>query len=543
MPLARSWAKTMSDKTFDYVIIGAGSAGCTIATNLIERRKGTVLLIEAGGHDKDLFIHMPGGLGKAIPRYTWPYAAEPSQDVKGRSIAVPQGRVLGGSSSVNGMLYVRGHRNDYDRWETEFGCKGWGADEMLRYFAKAENNESLTVPHHGNDGHLKVTEIRYRHPLSQAFVRAGQQMGLEYLTDYNGDRQEGVGFYQATIFNGERGSTAATYLKAIRNHAEFKLEVDALVERIEIEGGRATGVTYRQGNRQVTVHARAEVIVTAGAIGSPKILQLSGIGPRSDLENAGVRVKHVLPVGENFHDHMHTSVNASIKTPISLYGQDRGLRALKHGLQWMLFRSGLLTSPVLEGFAFVDTCNQGQPDVQFHFLPVIDAFDDPFGVTEGRTHGITIKTGHLQPYSRGRVTIRSSNPADLPRIDGRYLSDRRDVDGQVRATKLALRMLQQPALAAHVDEVFSPTCIPDDTAAIEDWVRGAAKTVYHPVGTCRMGMEPASSVVDTQLRVHGIAGLRVADSSTMPSIPSGNTNAPTIALAEKASDLISNASH
>ncbi|MCA3845964.1 MAG: GMC family oxidoreductase N-terminal domain-containing protein, partial [Burkholderia sp.] len=273
----------MSDKTFDYIVIGAGSAGCTIATHLVERRKGTVLLLEAGGHDKDLFIHMPGGLAKAIPRHTWPYAAEPSGDVKGRSIAVPQGRVLGGSSSVNGMLYVRGHRNDYDRWENEFGCKGWGADDMLRYFAKAENNESLTAPYHGNQGHLQVTEIRYRHPLSQAFVRAGQQMGLDYLVDYNGERQEGVGFYQATIFNGERGSTAATYLKAIRNRPEFSLEVDALVERVEIEGGRATGVTYRQGSRRVTAKARAEIIVTAGAIGSPKILQLSGIGPRSVL--------------------------------------------------------------------------------------------------------------------------------------------------------------------------------------------------------------------------------------------------------------------
>jgi choline dehydrogenase len=412
---------------------------------------------------------------------------------------------------------------------------------MLRYFAKAENNESLTAPYHGNNGHLQVTEIRYRHPLSQAFVRAGQQMGLDYLVDYNGERQQGVGFYQATIFNGERGSTAATYLNAIRNRPELSLEVDALVERVEIEGGRATGVTYRQGNRRVTARARAEIIVSAGAIGSPKILQLSGIGPQKVLEDAGVQVRHVLPVGENFHDHMHMSVNATIRTPVSLYGQDKGWRALKHGIQWKWFRSGILTSPVLEGFAFVDTCGQGQPDVQFHFLPTIDSFDDPIGVTAGRTHGITIKTGHLQPYSRGRVTIRSSNPQELPRIDGRYLADRRDVDGQIRAAKLALKILRQPALAEHVDEIFSPDCPPDDDAAIEDWVHGAAKTVYHPVGTCRMGTDAASSVVDPQLRVHGIAGLRVADSSTMPSIPSGNTNAPTIALAEKASDLIANA--
>lgn len=528
----------MSSDAFDYIIIGAGSAGCVIAYNILSRGRGSVLLLEAGGSDNNLFIKAPGGMAKVIPTKSWPYVAEPEAPTMNRHMDVLQGRVLGGSSSINGMVYVRGHKADYDAWESDFGATGWNGEEMLRYFKKAENNEAMADEYHGNDGPLHVSENRYRHPLSDAFVRAGQQAGYDYIVDHNGARMEGVGFYQTTTHNGERASTSRTYLARVRNDRNLKLELNALVSRIEIENGRATGVTYRQNGNEVTATARKEVIVTAGAIGSAKVLQLSGIGPAAVLARAGIAQKAELPVGRNFHDHLHMSVNATINQPISLYGQDKGLKALRHGIEWTFMRSGVLTSPILEAFAFIDSTGAGRPDVQFHFLPILDTWDDPDLNQKGQTHGITIKTGHLQPKSRGEVEIRSADPAELPRIRAAYLEDERDVQGQIRATQLALKFFAQPALNRYVTEIFNPACAADDLKGLEAYVRGVSRTVYHPVGTCRIGQDPATSVVDPELRVHGIKGLRVADSSVMPHIPSGNTNAPTIAVAEKASDLI-----
>lgn len=527
----------MSSDAFDYIIIGAGSAGCVIAYNILSRGRGSVLLLEAGGSDQNLFIKAPGGMAKVIPTKSWPYMSEPEEPTRNRPMTVLQGKVLGGSSSINGMVYVRGQKEDYDAWENEFGATGWNGDEMLRYFKRAENNEALANEYHGNSGPLHVSENRYRHPLSAAFVRAGQQAGYNYVVDHNGASQEGVGYYQTTTHNGERASTSRTYLAAIRNNTGLKLELNAMVERIEIERGRATGVTYTKGSRR-TATARKEVIVTAGAIGSAKLLQLSGIGPGAVLQRAGVIPKLELPVGRNFHDHLHLSINAAINQPISLYGQDRGLKALRHGIEWTFLRSGVLTSPILEAFAFVDTCGQGRPDVQFHFLPILDTWDDPDLVQKGQRHGITIKAGHLQPKSRGEVEIRSADPAELPKVRAAYLEDERDVQGQIRAAQLALKFFDQPALKSYVSELFNPAVATDDLPGLEAFVRNGVKTVYHPVGTCRLGRDPATSVVDLELRVHGIAGLRVADSSTFPQIPSGNTNAPTIALAEKASELI-----
>ncbi|NDW00187.1 GMC family oxidoreductase [Salipiger sp. PrR002] len=527
----------MSQDAFDYIIIGAGSAGCVIAYNILSRNRGSVLLLEAGGDDNNLFIKAPGGMAKVIPTKSWAYMSEPEGPTGNRAMTVLQGKVLGGSSSINGMVYVRGHKSDYDAWEAEFGATGWNSTEMLRYFRKAENNEAMADEYHGTEGKLHVSENRYRHPLSDAFVRAGQQAGYEYITDHNGAKMEGVGFYQTTTHKGERASTSRTYLADVRKHPSLKLELNATVERIEIENGRATGVTYTKGSRR-TVTARKEVIVTAGAIGSAKLLQLSGVGPGAVLQRAGVAQKAELPVGRNFHDHLHLSINAAIKEPISLYGEDSGLKALRHGIEWTLNRTGVLTSPILEAFAFADTCGQGYPDVQFHFLPILDTWDDPDLVQQGQRHGITIKAGHLQPKSRGEVEIRSADPNALPKVRAAYLEDERDVQGQIRAAQLALKFFDQPALKAHVAELFSPAVPADDLAGLEAFVRGGVKTVYHPVGTCRIGQDPATSVVDPELRVHGIDGLRVADSSVMPQIPSGNTNAPTIALAEKASDLI-----
>ncbi|TGD71528.1 glucose-methanol-choline oxidoreductase [Mangrovimicrobium sediminis] len=528
----------MATQTFDYIIIGAGSAGCVIAYNILSRGRGTVLLLEAGGSDNNLFIKAPGGMAKVIPTKSWPYVAEPEPYTHNRRMDVLQGRVLGGGSSINGMVYVRGQRSDYDAWENQFGATGWNGDSMLHYFIKAENNEAMANRYHGDHGPLHVSENRYRHPMSDAFVRAGQQAGYEYIVDHNGARMEGVGFYQTTTHNGERASTARTYLKQVRDNKNLKLQLNAMVSRVEIENGRATGVTFKIHGHEVTANARKEVIVSAGAIGSAKVLQLSGLGPADVLARAGVQHKAELPVGKNFHDHLHMSVNATIKEPISLYGEDKGLKALRHGIEWVFMRSGVLTSPILEAFAFIDSTGIGRPDVQFHFLPILDTWDDPDLNQKGQTHGVTIKTGHLQPKSRGEVEIRSADPGQLPKIRAAYLEKEEDVQGQIRAAKLALKFFAQPALADHVVEVFNPGCAADDEAGIEDYVRRVSRTVYHPVGTCRIGQDPATSVVDPELRVHGIAGLRVADSSVMPHIPSGNTNAPTIAIAEKASDLI-----
>ncbi len=529
----------MTTETFDYIVIGSGSAGAVIAAQIVTRCKGTVLVLEAGPRDASLFFQMPGALSKVIPTKTWAYMTEPEAATGNRSMTVAQGRVLGGSSSVNGMIYIRGQKEDYDGWERDYGCTGWNGDEMLRYFRKAERNESLSGPYHGTEGQLPVSENRYRHPLSEAFVRAGQEYGLPYVNDFNGSDQQGVGFYQTTTFNGARGSTAQTYLKSVADNKNLEIRLDALVERIEIENNRATGVTYSANGARTTAKARREVILSAGAIGSPRIMMTSGFGPAAHLRSFGIDVRADMPVGQNFIDHTHMSVNAVTREPVSLYGQDKGVKAVLNGLQWLVYRSGVLTSNVLEGAAFVDTAGQGRPDTQIHFLPALDTWDDPDGIGKGRTHGITLKVGNVQPTARGEVRLTSANPADLPSIRANYLGNDHDVQGAIRAVKLGLKFLELPSLRSQISEIFSPAPVEaKDDKGLEQFVRLGCKTVYHPVGTCRMGPDPKTSVVDLNLRVHGIDGLRIADSSVFPNISSGNTNAPVIALAEKAADLI-----
>ncbi|MCZ0927572.1 GMC family oxidoreductase N-terminal domain-containing protein [Halomonas janggokensis] len=535
---------------YDYIIVGAGSAGCVMAHRLIQALNVSVLLVEAGGSDSSLLIRMPAAVGKVIPTHTWPYMTTPHGATNNRAMTIAQGRLIGGSSSVNGMIYIRGHRSDYDAWAHDHGCTGWDYDSLLPYFIRSEGNESLSGPFHGNDGPLKVSENRYRHPLTQAFVRAGQECGLPYVNDFNDNGRQGVGYYQTTTFEGERYSTSKAYLSQVRQNPRLTIMADTEVERVIIEQGKATGVQARHVRKgALTLHARREVIVSAGAIGSPRILMSSGIGPRDHLEEQGIECLRDLPVGDNLQDHLHLSINATLKEPTSLYGEDAGVKALRHGAEWLLHRRGLMTSNVLEGGAFLDTANEGRPDTQIHFMPVLDTWDDPNGIGRGRTHGITLKVGHLRPASRGTVRLSGSSDDRRAVINANFLDAPEDLAHQVRSLRAGLELLDTQALSSVIDDVFSPPearhlmaqSRADSQQALEAFTRQYCKTTYHPVGTCRMGPDAEQSVVDLALNVHGVAGLRVIDCSVFPALPGGNTNAPTIAVAEKAADLLINA--
>jgi len=529
----------MPSSEYDYIIIGAGSAGCVIARRLLDANAGRILLLEAGGDDTPMYLKMPAGVPQAMANHTWAYISEPQPETLNRPLTLAQGKVVGGSSSVNGMVYMRGHREDYDAWASEHGCEGWGYDDLLPYFIRSEGNESLSSEYHGNHGPLSVSENRYRHPLSMAFIRAAQQVGLPYTVDFNGAQQQGAGFYQTTTKNGERASTSQTYLKPVRSNPQLTLQTKALAQRLSIENGRATGLQYQHGGQLKTARARKEIIITAGALASPKLLMLSGIGPADELQKHGIAMQKDLPVGHNLSDHLHLSINAVTPEPISMYGQDQGLAKLRNGLQWLAFRSGVVSSNILEAAAFVDTDGSGRPDMQVIFLPLLDLWDDPDGLGRGRTHGLTLKTCHLRPKSLGRLTLRSANPEDMPVIHANYLQHPDDLAAHLRIVRFSLKLLQTPAMQEIIGEIYSPSpqmCA--DDAALERFVRGGVKTTYHPLGTCKMGPDPAHSVVGTDLCVHGIDGLRVADSSVFPTIVSGNTNAPVIAVAEKAADHI-----
>jgi len=528
---------------YDYIVAGAGSAGCVVAAQLVRQGAGSVLLLEAGAKNDGLLFTMPAGALKIFQKASWGYETLPLKNANNREMLIAQGKGLGGGSAVNGMIYMRGQKEDYDDWASRWDCDQWSYNDVLPFYRKAENNESLSGEFHGNEGLFRISDNRYRHPLTMAFVKAGQEIGLPYLNDFNGPTTEGIGFYQLATFNGTRGSTSRTYLAAVKDNSAIEVATDALVHKVIIEQGVATGVELSiKGGTPVTIKARKEVIVSSGTFGSPKILMLSGIGPKAHLESLGIPVVADLPVGKNFHDHLHLSINATTKEKISLFGEDKGLKAIRHGLEWMTLKTGLLTSNVLEGAGVVDTCGQGRPDIQMHFLPVLDNFDNTPGEKEAAAdHGISIKVGYLQPKSRGEVRLKSTDPQDLVEIDANFLDDPDDLDAHVRATRLGLKMMQTPALQKVIDKVIVPEALdPDDTEAIEAFIRRDIKTVYHPAGTCCMGNDPATSVTDQQLRVHGIKGLRVIDMSICPQVPSGNTNAVAVMIGERGAHFITN---
>ncbi|MBR7520618.1 GMC family oxidoreductase [Pseudomonas juntendi] len=522
--------------TFDYIVIGAGSAGCALSARLAQAGK-QVLLLEAGPADNHPYVHIPGTFIRVHgTRRTWMYRTQPEPFVNQREVFIPQGRTLGGGSSVNAMIYIRGQAEDYDDWQNA-GCPGWGWNDVLPVFRRCEANARLGGELHGRQGPLKVSDPRHRHFLSRAFVDAAVQAGVPATDDFNGAQQEGAGFYQTTTAAGRRASSAASYLRPMRSNPNLRVMTGVHATQLQFDGARVVGVQARdEAGRALAFRARGEVIVSAGAIASPKLLMLSGIGPREHLQALGIDVRVDAPqVGENFQDHLSASVYAQTREPASLLGHDRGLRALGHGLKYLATRRGLLSSNVVESGAFVDATGCGRPDVQFHVVPALVGDIDrlpPAG------HGISVNPCALRPRSRGRLRLKSADPLADVALTANYLSHPEDMRTLVAGIKLARKILRAPALAGVVERMLmlpEHDDVPD--SVFEDYVRTVAKTVFHPAGTCRMGSDEAA-VVDPALRVRGVQGLRVADASIMPTIVSGNTNAPCIMIGERCADFI-----
>lgn len=530
----------MSTKRYDYVIAGGGTAGSVLAARLSEDPSVTVLLLEAGKDDTHPMIHLPLGFAKLTAGpYQWGFSSVPQRHANDRVIPLAQGRVLGGGGSINAQVFTRGAREDYDEWATTYGATGWDSKTMMHYFIKSEDNERLSAPYHGNGGPLGVSDLVNPHVTTKAWVQAGQQMGLPYNADFNGASQYGVGYYQTTTRNSRRCSAAVGYLKPARKRQNLTVITKAMVKRVLLEGKRAVGVEAIVGGSLNTYRANREVIVTAGAIGSPKVLQMSGIGDPADLRGAGVDVLHALVgVGKNLHDHCDLDIIYSIRDYVSL---DRLNAPRVHtamaGIEYLMFRKGPLASTAVEGGAFsYSNSEEKTPNLQFHFLPAAGV--EAGVVAAKRGYGVTLNVYFLRPRSRGTVKIASSDPMAKPLIDPNYLADDYDLEATVEGLRQMRELMSQPALARVVTkEHLAGNAELTNKDSYISFARSFGRTAYHHVGTCKMGVDDMS-VVDTELRVRGIEGLRVADSSIMPRIVSSNTQAPTVAIAEKAADLI-----
>lgn len=525
-------------ETFDYVIVGGGTAGCVLANRLSANPAHSVALLEAGGHGKSVWIGIPAGFSKLLTgsAYNWRFQTEPENNVHGRSIVVPRGKGLGGSSLINGMIYVRGQPQDFDGWAQQ-GAAGWSFDAVLPYFKKLESFADGDPTLRGHDGPINVVRVKETNEIAEAFIESGKQAGFPCNPDYNGASQDGFGYYQVTQKNGRRWSAADGYLHAALHRANLRVITHAHAVGLEFDGRRARRVAYRQDGELRRIAARREILLTAGAVQSPQLLELSGIGDPAHLAAAGIAVRHaLLGVGANFQDHFATRMNWRVTRPITLNEMSRGWRLALAVARYGLWRQGILTLGTGLAHGFVRTRPDiDGPDVQYFFMH--GSYANAADRALDRLPGMTIGVAQLRPQSRGAIHVKSPDPHEPPAIRPNFLADRIDQETLIEGMRIARRVVEQPAMDPYRAYEMNPGCAISSDADLLEFARRSGQTIYHPVGTCRMGQGPMA-VVDERLRLRGLDGARVVDASIMPTMVSANTQAAVMMIAEKAADMI-----